>query len=88
MSSTVHADPDGLVQISRTQMLKARLVAMALAGDDNSKLGRFVEQYADDPVVLGSVACLLAQELARLTRKDAAFLAALSYASHGLAGGD
>jgi hypothetical protein len=77
---------DGPVQTIRALDLKSRMVALALAGDTDA-LGALGDEYAKgNPVVLGAVVCLLAQDLARLTERSAAFLAAVSYQAHGLAG--
>jgi hypothetical protein len=73
MSQTRHVDvnADGPAQIGRTLVLKNRLVGLALADSDDGVLAAAVEEYYGNPVVLGSVACLLAQELARVTEKAA-----------------
>jgi hypothetical protein len=67
---------DGPVQTIRALDLKSRMVLLALAHDTDA-LGALGDEYAkSNPVVLASVAALLAQDYARLSEKSAAVAAA------------
>jgi hypothetical protein len=62
-----------------------RFLILAFA-EDTDGLGALGDEYAKhNPVVLASVVCLLAEEVARLTEKSARVLA-LAVSNRGLAG--
>lgn len=83
MSNTrvARAPKQGPLRISQTQELHRRLIGLAMAGDHDGMVNA-VEEFTNAQVVLGSVAVLLAQDVA--TARSDLSLAMLGVSGAGL----